>query len=72
MRVGHDVTASTLTGFMATSPLGSPVTELLLDCGTFKHIFTMSESGRALSGRVCLLWARDNDEGESGGSKSNT
>ena len=57
--------------FMATSPLGSPVTELLLDCGTFKHIFTMSESGRALSGRVCLLRARDNDEGESGGSKSN-
>ena len=31
----------------------------------------LSESGRALSGRVCLLRARDNDEGESGGSKSN-
>ena len=54
-------------------------------CNSHKHaknsifcmyiqVYTMkklSESGRALSGRVCLLWARDNDEGESGGSKSN-
>ena len=35
------------------------------------EIEAMSESGRALSDRVCLLRARDNDEGESGGSKSN-
>ena len=40
---------------------------LLLVCGPIK----LSESGWALSGHVCLLWARDNDKGKSGGSKSN-